>query len=223
MLIGYEKSRTGLNALQSCYWSRWNFHPLAERREERPDIFPVGKYSKLICLFQAVAPSAPGFLCAACYLCNATFPRYHMWLYRDFHGNFECVMLHAFQVVYYLLEPLVHKYVKDLRTPQGMSEDVLGPLQHVLVFLRVVTKERAQASWVNRPSAQCVWDHRRHGLCGAMPIILIWAHHSSCLHVSRTDGTGSVYHIYVDAVVPWFRLDPNPACVPSVACCRGGR
>ncbi|CAM9541237.1 unnamed protein product [Sphacelaria rigidula] len=48
------------------------------------------------------------------------------------------------QVVYYLLEPLVHKYVKDLRTPQGMSEDVLGPLQHVLVFLRVVTKERAQ-------------------------------------------------------------------------------
>lgn len=85
-----------------------------------------------------------------------------------------------------MLEPLVHKYVKDLRTPQGMSEDVLGPLQHVLVFLRVVTKERAQASW----------GHRGHGLCGAVLVTLLWAYHPSSLHVSRTDGTGSVYHIH---------------------------
>lgn len=52
----------------------------------------------------------------------------------------------AAQVVYAGLEPLVHKYVKDLRTPEGVSGGVLAQMQHVLVFLRVVTAEQAQAS-----------------------------------------------------------------------------
>lgn len=49
-------------------------------------------------------------------------------------------------MVYALLEPLVHKYVKDLRTPESMSEGALGPLKNVLVFMKVLSKERAQAS-----------------------------------------------------------------------------
>lgn len=48
------------------------------------------------------------------------------------------------QVVYAMLEPLVHTYVRDLRMPENGYTGSLQRVQEVLVFVRVLTKENAE-------------------------------------------------------------------------------
>lgn len=47
-------------------------------------------------------------------------------------------------MVYALLEPLVHTYVRDLRMPENGYTGVLQRVQEVLVFVRMLTKENAE-------------------------------------------------------------------------------
>lgn len=48
------------------------------------------------------------------------------------------------QVVYAALEPLVHKYVKDLRPPQNGYSGMIQKWQDMVVFVRLMTKEHAE-------------------------------------------------------------------------------
>lgn len=48
------------------------------------------------------------------------------------------------QVVYASLEPMVHKYVRDLRAPQNGYSEAIQKWQDMVVFMRVVTKEHAE-------------------------------------------------------------------------------
>ncbi|CAB1106710.1 unnamed protein product [Ectocarpus sp. CCAP 1310/34] len=48
------------------------------------------------------------------------------------------------QVVYAWLEPLVHTYVKDLRMPQNGYTGTLKRVQELLVFVRLLTEEKAE-------------------------------------------------------------------------------
>lgn len=48
------------------------------------------------------------------------------------------------QVVYALLEPMVHKYVRDLRAPQNGYSETIQKWQDVAVFVRLMTKEHAE-------------------------------------------------------------------------------
>ncbi len=47
------------------------------------------------------------------------------------------------QVVYALLEPLVHKYLWDLRMPENGS-GAMDRIQSLMVFVRLMTKENAE-------------------------------------------------------------------------------
>lgn len=47
-------------------------------------------------------------------------------------------------MVYASLEPLVHKYVRDLRMPDNGHAGTLKSLQSVLVFARLLTEENAE-------------------------------------------------------------------------------
>ena len=42
-----------------------------------------------------------------------------------------------------MLEPLVHKYIKDLRMPENGS-GTMEKVQSLLVFVRLMTKEHAE-------------------------------------------------------------------------------
>ncbi|CAM9351968.1 unnamed protein product [Scytosiphon promiscuus] len=66
------------------------------------------------------------------------------------------------QVVYASLEPLVHKYVRDLRMPDNGHAGTLKSLQSLLVFTRLLTKENAEVlasnitdSWMLVPGLFC--------------------------------------------------------------------
>lgn len=48
------------------------------------------------------------------------------------------------QVVYASLEPLVHKYVRDLRAPQNGYSGTIKKWQDMVVFVRLMTKEHAE-------------------------------------------------------------------------------
>ena len=48
------------------------------------------------------------------------------------------------QVVYSQLEPLVHKYVKDLRPPQNGYSGTIQKWQDLVVLVRLMTKEHAE-------------------------------------------------------------------------------
>ncbi|CAM9715263.1 unnamed protein product, partial [Hapterophycus canaliculatus] len=66
------------------------------------------------------------------------------------------------QVVYASLEPLVHKYVRDLRMPDNGHVGTLKSLRNVLVFARLLTEEHAEVlasnisdSWMLVPGLLC--------------------------------------------------------------------
>lgn len=52
----------------------------------------------------------------------------------------------SLQVVYALLEPLVHKYVRDLRAPQNGYSATIQKWQDLAVFVRLMTKEHAEVT-----------------------------------------------------------------------------
>lgn len=47
-------------------------------------------------------------------------------------------------MVYSKLEPLVHKYVKDVRAPQNGYSGMIQKWHDLVVLIRLMTKEHAQ-------------------------------------------------------------------------------
>eukprot|EP00752_Nemacystus_decipiens_P010653 g9486.t1 len=66
------------------------------------------------------------------------------------------------QVVYASMEPMVHKYVRDLRAPQNGYSGTIQKWQDMVVFVRLMTKEHAELltdniadSWMLVPALLC--------------------------------------------------------------------
>lgn len=68
----------------------------------------------------------------------------------------------------------MHKYVKDLRTPEELSDGALGLLRKIVVSLGILTGERAQASLLVKPWSTCLHVLLSVGVCFEKEPCLKW-------------------------------------------------